>query len=127
VVQQQQNKEQIMETSNATADRKTFDAWTKARLEKCIDDPQKRERAIERQYPRTTAQAVAELRTRGWNAHELHAERFAELIGVETFGNSLAWYPSDIDQLAEALENRPMIGTRHRIARGISWEQDHAD
>lgn len=116
-----------MDASNATADRQTFDAWTKARLERCIDDPAQLARIAERQYPRSTGQAVAELRTRGFAAEEPFAERFAERIGVESFGNELAWYPSDIDHLAEACGNRLMVGTLHRIERGISWSQDHAD
>lgn len=118
-----------MDASNATASREIFDAWTQARLERCIADPQKRSRIAERQYPRSTGQAVAELRTRGFAAEEPLAERFAERIGVELFGGELAWYKSDIDHLAEFCEgtNKLMIGTRHRLMRGISWSQDHAD
>jgi len=118
-----------MDVSNAVAIREVFDAWTQARLKRCIDDPQQLARIAERQYPRGTAQAVAELRTRGFAAEEPLAERFAERAGVETFGGELAWYKSDIDALAEFCEgaNKLMIGTRHRLMRGISWSQDYAD
>lgn len=118
-----------MDAKNAVADREIFDAWTLARLEKCIDDPDQLARVVERQYPRTIAQAVDELRWRGFDASEALAERFAERVGVEIFGGALAWYKSDVDHLAEFCEssNRLTVGTRHRIMRNITWEQDHAD
>jgi hypothetical protein len=118
-----------MDAGNAVASREVFDKWTQVRLEKCIDNPEQRVRIVERQYPRTTGQAVAELRYRGFDATEENAACFASKLGVEKFGDALAWYRSDIDALAECLEgrNKLMIGTRHRIMRNISWEQDYAD
>ena len=118
-----------MDASNAVATREVFDAWTQARLERCIGDLQQRARIAERQYPRSTAQAVDELRFRGFAADVELAERHAERAGVETFGGELAWFRSDIDALGEFCEgaNKLMIGTRHRLMRGISWSQDHAD
>ena len=111
-----------------TASREVFDKWTADRLARLVDDPEQLERIIERQYPRTTGAAVNELRWRGFDATEERAEHFAKELGVETFGGALAWFKDDIDELADILRGRNMlmIGTRHRMMRGISWEADHA-
>ena len=118
-----------MDAKNAVASREIFDRWTADRMEKYIPDPEQRARIVERQYPRFTAQVVDELRYRGFDATEEVAERFAEAVGVEAFGGALAWHKSDVDHLAEFCEssNKLMVGTRHRIQDGISWEQDHAN
>ncbi len=110
-----------------TADRETFDRWTVDRLNRLVENLEQRARLIEKLYPRTTREAVSELRFRGFEVTESVAERMAELIGVGTIADTLVWRKSDVDHLAEFLENKLTIGSMHRVEDNISWEQDHAD
>jgi len=112
-----------MNAKDAVASREVFDAWTAARLAKCIDDPEQRAKIAERQYPRSTAQAVDELHYRGFDADEQRAERFAKQNKVETFGDCFAWYRSDIDALAEACHLN--TDAQHRVLHGITWGESH--
>jgi len=113
----------------AVATRETFDRWIAARLGRLIDDADQRARILERQYPRCTYEVVGELRTRGFDATEELALRFAEHCRVATIGGELVWHKSEIDALADFLQGarKFTVGTLHRMADGISWKQDYAD
>jgi hypothetical protein len=118
-----------MTEKTAIATREVFDAWTIARLERLIDDPIKRARIIERQYPRCTRETVNELRHRGFDAHAAEAERLAAQFGVEFFGDARAWFKFDIDRLADYLlgARRLTRGAVWREALGIGWKEDRDD
>jgi hypothetical protein len=110
-----------------TASREVFDRWTAKQMSQLSDNPALLARLVEKQYPKTTAQAVAELHFRGFDVSEPMAEQLAPQIGVNFFGSELAWHKSEIDELAQwmvSFNSLTHAARRREWLRG-DWEADH--
>lgn len=107
--------------------RDEYDRYCEERLAIAGHLPTDIERLMERKYPKNTEGAVEELRFRGVDATHRRVESWAarDDVNLRIIGKMRAWYRSDIDAFAEALERRDKLlpPALYRKERGMSWTE----
>jgi hypothetical protein len=86
---------------------------------------------LEREYPKCTDAAIAELQRRGLSATEWRVHRHCTLrpkLAPPVVGGSRAWGKQHIDDFAEILESHGclMPSAIYRAELGVSWSEEQA-
>jgi hypothetical protein len=103
-----------MSLPNYIVSREQHEARSRSQFERLWpDDHDRVDRLMERRYPASLADAVDELRSRGLETDPEHLITTANLAGIDlrVVGRNYLLYPSEIDLLAEILDDRNRLTT----------------
>ncbi|MBL9030178.1 MAG: hypothetical protein JNM80_00545 [Phycisphaerae bacterium] len=117
-----------MPLSRYLMSRAEYDAHCRERFEEAYpNDPEAVARAMQRRYPATTEQAVEELKRRGLRIDPEQLNRRAA-CGARQVGRSYVWYPNEIDEVAEDLDqaNKLTYDAHWRREQGLSYAEHAA-